>query len=206
VPSLAERRSGVRGWLLIGAVLALGTLATRRLPLSATQLDWQPALSAAQPWRAWTAVFVHYSGLHLAANLAGLALVLALGTAARLPRRSALAWLLAWPLTQLGLALQPGLLHYGGLSGVLHAGAAVAGLHLVLADTGVRRGIGAAVIAGLVLKVLLEAPWAAPLRHIPGWDIAIAPTAHASGLVAGLVCAFLIHRLSSRFHTPATDD
>jgi len=205
VPSLTERLSGVRDWLLIGAVLAGGTLASRLLPLSAMQLNWQPALSAAQPWRAWTAAFVHYSGLHLAANLAGLALVLALGAAARLPRRSALAWLLAWPLTQLGLVLQPGLLHYGGLSGVLHAGAAVAGLHLVLADTGARRTVGATVIAGLVLKVLLEAPWAAPLRRIPGWDIAIAPMAHVSGLVAGLVCALLAHRLSSRAHAPASD-
>ena len=40
--------------------------------------------------------------------------------------RDSLAWLLSWPLTQWGLMLQPELLHYGGLSGVLHGGAAIA--------------------------------------------------------------------------------
>lgn len=152
-------------------------------------LDWQPALAASQPWRAWTAAFVHYSGLHLAANLAGLALTAALGVAARVPRRAVLAWVVAWPLTQLGLLLQPQLLHYGGLSGVLHAGVAVAAVHLMAGGERRRLAVGVALVAGLVLKVLTEAPWAAPLRQARGWDIAIAPMAHATGTAAGLACA-----------------
>jgi hypothetical protein len=44
-------------------------------------------------------------------------------------------------------------------------------------------------LAGLIVKLLLEAPWGAPLRHPAGIDIAVAPLAHASGAVAGLVCA-----------------
>jgi hypothetical protein len=37
----------------------------------------------------------------------------------------------------------------------------------------------------LLVKVVSESPWGAPLRQVPGWDIAVAPFAHASGLVAG---------------------
>jgi hypothetical protein len=33
-----------------------------------------------------------------------------------------------------------------------------------------------------------EAPWGDPLRRLDGFDIAIAPLAHASGALAGAVC------------------
>jgi rhomboid family GlyGly-CTERM serine protease len=155
-------------------------------------LDWQPALVFRQPWRAWTAAFVHLSTLHLAANVAGLALVAAFGWVARVPRSAVVAWLAAWPLTQLGLALRPDLASYAGLSGVLHAGVAIAALHLVVAASGVRRAIGGATLAGLVVKVLAESPWGPPVREVPGWDIAIAPFAHASGLVAGLLAGAVV--------------
>ena len=51
--------------------------------------------------------------------------------------------------TMLALALAPQLQHYGGLSGVLHAGVAVAALSLAGQATGRRRLIGDAVLAGL---------------------------------------------------------
>lgn len=175
--------------MLIAALMGAGTMGALALPH--TLLDWQPAHAASHPWRAWTAVFVHYSALHVAANLAGLALIAALGWAAQLPRRSVVAWAAAWPLTQIGLLMQPQLLHYGGLSGVLHAGLAVVAVHLVATGGAARRGIGLAIVAALGLKLLLEAPWAGPLRHVRGWDIAIAPLAHASGVAAGLVCSAL---------------
>jgi len=183
-----------RAWLALAAVLAAGALAGSAVPREA--IDWQPTLAAIQPWRAFSAVFVHYSPLHLAANLAGAALVAALGRAARMPRHGALAWLAAWPLTQLGLLLEPELRHYGGLSGVLHAGVAIVALHLLW--TGAARRIGAAILAGLVLKVLGESPWAGPLAHPAGWDIAVAPLAHASGLVAGLACAAIAEAIARR--------
>jgi len=150
---------------------------------------WQPELAATQPWRLVTAAWVHLSGLHLAANLAGTALVAALGVAAGCGRRAALAWGLAWPLTHLGLLAQPALLFYGGLSGVLHAAVAVAAWQLLRGERGVRRAIGAALLIGLMVKVLAESPWAGPLRQVPGWDIPIAPLAHAAGALAGLLCA-----------------
>ena len=181
-------------WCGVAALLAGGALVVHLAggPAAAAALDWQPALAASQPWRAWSAAWLHYSELHLAANLAGCALVAALGWAAALPRRAALAWLAAWPLTQLGLLLEPALAHYGGLSGVLHAGVAIVALQLVREGPRRRRSVGLAILAGLALKLVLERPWAGPLAHPPGWDIATAPFAHVSGSAAGLLAALLL--------------
>ena len=183
-------RSGPAAWAGLCCLLAL--LALLGWGRDPGAIDWQPALAASQPWRAWTAVAVHYSGLHLAANLAGAALVAALGVAARVGPREVIALLIAWPLTQAGLLVEPALVHYGGLSGVLHAAVAVVGVHLLAQPGAPRRRIGAALLAGLLLKVLFEAPWGPPLRRSEGWDIAVVPLAHASGAVAGLLAALAL--------------
>lgn len=190
------RRLRLIAWPLLAAALAAGALLAWRLPTGG--LDWQPALAFGQPWRAWSAAFVHWSATHLGANLLGALVVALYGLAARVPPAAALAWLAAWPLTQVGLLARPDLLHYGGLSGVLHAGVAVAGVWLVLDEHGMRRAVGAAVLGGLVLKALLEAPWGPALRHPAGWDIAIAPAAHASGVIAGLGCALCVRAAAWR--------
>jgi rhomboid family GlyGly-CTERM serine protease len=180
-----------RAWGGLAVLLALLALAGWGAPREA--IDWQPALALRQPWRAFSAVGVHYSLLHLLANLAGAAAVGALGIAARAPSTAAWAWGAAWPLTQLGLLIEPALVHYGGLSGVLHAGVAVVAVGLLWPPSApsrrTRHWVGLALLAGLIVKLLLEAPWGAPLRHPAGIDIAVAPLAHASGAVAGLVCA-----------------
>lgn len=179
-------------WLALASVLALCAMGGALAPADwQPWIDWQPARAWPEAWRAFSAVMLHYSPLHLLANLAGTVAVGALGVAAMLPLRSTVAWAVAWPLTQLGLLAQPALLHYGGLSGVLHAGVAVAALHLVLRAQGRRRAIGIALMAGLAIKLLTETPWGEPLRRPAGWDIAIAPFAHASGAAAGLLLSGL---------------
>ena len=60
-----------------------------------------------EPWRLLSAALWHWNGWHLAGNLAGLALLALLGWRAGFGMRPALAWLLAWPLTQALLLLQP---------------------------------------------------------------------------------------------------
>lgn len=184
------RLTGTRAWLALAALLGGAALIGALAPRAA--LDWQPALWPAQPWRAWSAAAVHLSAGHLGANLLGLALVAALGREAGCTGRDTLAWALAWPLTHLGLLLQPALTHYAGLSGVLHAGVAVAGWRLVLAGRGVARGVGVALLAGLLAKVALEAPWLGPVQRWPGWAIPIAPLAHATGIAAGTVTALVL--------------
>lgn len=159
-------------------------------------LDWQPALARAEPWRAWTAVFVHLSTLHLTANLAGAVGVAAWGAVARVPARSVAAWLIAWPLVQWGLLMQPELRHYGGLSGVLHAGVAVVAVHLMCTGSRAHRRIAATVLVVLVAKLMTESPWAGAISHPAGWDIPVAPGAHVSGVLAGAVVSALAEGVS----------
>lgn len=185
----------------VGLALAFALVSLLPWRSIEASVDWQPMLAFSQPWRALTAPFLHYSSMHLAANVAGALVVGAFGAAGGVPARMALAWLAAWPLTQFGLLAQPTLAHFGGLSGVLHAGVAVAALFVAVRGRQRQRWVGLAVLAGLAVKVLSEEPWGAPLRHPAGWDIAVAPIAHASGLVAGLVCGALA--LTMPVRTPA---
>jgi rhomboid family GlyGly-CTERM serine protease len=178
-----------QAWTAVAAAFAIVALVAQAAPAAA--LDWRPALAWQQPWRWWSAAFVHWSTLHLAANLAGCAVVGAFGRAAALRPSWALAWLTAWPLTQLALLVDPRLVRYGGLSGVLHAGVAVAALALAWQGHGRARWIGALVLIGLAAKVLAERPWGEPLRDDAAWDIALAPLGHATGLVAGFACALV---------------
>jgi rhomboid family GlyGly-CTERM serine protease len=191
---------GGRAWGALAVTLLVGAGVAVAVPPAA--LEWQPALVLREPWRALSAAFVHYSTLHLGANLAGVLLVGALGVLARVPASTALAWLLAWPLTHVGLLGRPDLLRYGGLSGVLHAGVACVAWQLVVHDRGPRRAVGALLAVGLAAKVLIEAPWGPALRRPAGWDIATAPFAHASGLAAGLVAAALVDLLVRRTRPP----
>ena len=133
-------------WIMLAALLCAGAVVVTALAMSgggapivsplALALDWQPALGLRETWRLWTGAWVHWSVAHLLVNAAGAAVVAFVGWRARLPATAALAWFVAWPLTQAFMAavgaerlaaLMP---HYGGLSGVLHAGAIVLGLTL----------------------------------------------------------------------------
>ena len=182
-------------WLALCAALAL--LALLAWPLPREMLDWQPGLAAHEPWRAATAAFVHWTPRHLGANLAGCAVLALLGWRAALGPREALAGLVALPLTQLGLLLRPELQRYGGLSGELHALAAIAALAL-LARGGRERLVGAGILLGMAAKLVLEHPLGPVLRATPGFDFAVAPFAHLSGAVAGLLAWRLTMQRSDR--------
>jgi rhomboid family GlyGly-CTERM serine protease len=178
-----------RPWWVVVGLLVAGSLLAFVAP--ALWLDWQPALAFTQPWRAFSAAWVHWSEQHLGANLLAAAVVAAYGHSAQVPRHQAWAWVAAWPLTHWGLLSKPELLHYGGLSGVLHAGVAIVCLHLLLTARGRRRWIGAGVALGLVVKLVSEKPWGPALQNSPEWDIAVAPVAHTTGALAGLLCGLL---------------
>lgn len=133
-------------WILLAALLGVGAVVVTSIsaeggaalataPL-ANALDWQAALGLREPWRLWTSAWVHWSVAHLLVNAVGAIVVAFVGWRARLPAAAALAWFLAWPATQLAMAalddyrLAATMPHYGGLSGVLHAGVVVLGLSL----------------------------------------------------------------------------
>jgi len=190
------RRGGTRAWWALTGLLMGGSLLCWAWP--AAWLDWQPDLALRQPWRAFTAVWVHWSTQHLGANLLAAAVVGAYGAAARVSPAQAAAYAAAWPLTQLGLLARPELAHYGGLSGVLHAGVAIVCLGLLLQARGGRRVVGALVALGLGLKLASERPWGPALQRSEEWDIAVAPLAHSSGALAGLLCGAVALALTRR--------
>jgi hypothetical protein len=129
------------------------------------------------------AALMHLNERHLLANLAGCAVLGWLGLRSGMAGPQALAWLLAWPLGQLALLAGPPLAYFGGLSGWLHAGAAIVSVSLAMRQ-GRERWIGTALLAGLLAKLVLEQPFAPP-RFDPGWGFAPAPFAHLSGSVIG---------------------
>ena len=167
--------------LCVGAVLVTaisaeggGALATTAL---ANALDWQAALGLREPWRLWTCAWVHWSAMHLLVNAAGAIAVAFVGWRARLPPAAALAWFLAWPITQLAMAalgsdrVAAAMPHYGGLSGVLHAGVVVLGLSLAwpVVRAGVRQpaapsrmdtGFVATRASAIEPSRITEGPWA----------------------------------------------
>ena len=253
-------------WVMLTALLCLGgvvvtaisaergtALATAPLALA---LDWQPALGLREPWRLWTCAWVHWSAAHLFVNATGAVVVALVGWRARLSMAAAVAWFIAWPATQLLMAalgadrVAAAMPHYGGLSGVLHAGVVVLGLSLAWPavrprvrppaapsrmDTGFvatrasaiepsritegpwamtemgthtvlpvstleqppaqvaaerplrERWIGVAIVAGTLVKVVLEAPWDLAPRPSEALGMSVAPIAHACGVVAGLL-------------------
>jgi len=188
-----------RAWLVVTAALLVGALLGLWWP--AAWLDWQPERAWSEAWRTVTAAWVHWSDRHLFTNLLAAAVVGAYGWAASVPRAQALAWLAAWPLTHLALLTKPDLAHYGGLSGVLHAGVAITCLWLLLRARGLRRAVGAAVALGLLIKLGSEHPWGPALQRSEEWDIAVAPIAHSTGALAGLLCGAVALALT-RDRTP----
>ncbi|TDP88513.1 hypothetical protein EV672_101665 [Aquabacterium commune] len=242
-------RSGLRLWWALCLALALPTLLLNAalrtwLPQGSVPLDmavtgWPPLAQAlvmrpdaglAQPvWVWWTTAWLHGSPPHLLRNLAGLALMAALGTLLRPSRPAALAGWLAWPLTQLGMLMQPSLGSYVGLSGVLHAGVTVLALHAAMAPsrqpmprtllhplprtlsplapsvTGLRLG-GLALLSALAAKILMENPWGQALVASTSSAINVAPWAHLSGCAAGALVTGLLwvlaagSRLARRCH------
>ena len=271
------RRDDGTAWVVLAALLCVGAIVVTAIASEggraaidapiAMAFDWQATLGLRQPWRLWTCAWVHWSGAHLAINLAGASVVAFVGRRARLPAAAAAAWALAWPLTQVLMATLGGdrlavlMPHYGGLSGVLHAGVIVLGLALAWPPAAARspaaparvgtgfvatrasaiepsritegpwamtemgtatvlpastleqaspttaalsddrplreRWIGAAIVAGTLAKVLLEAPWQLAPRPSAALGIAVAPVAHACGLGAGLL-AWVGWRLLAR--------
>lgn len=186
----AGLRPGRLAWWAVCSALALGSLCAHLWPTAA--IDWQPSLALREPWRAVSAAWVHWSARHALFNLAALMLLAVLGATTNAAPRHALAWLAAWPLTHFALLLQPEVAHYGGLSGVLHAGVACAAIAAIERADRVGRRVGALLLAGLAVKVMLEAPWRQALRPPGGGiDIAVAPLAHAAGALAGTLCATL---------------
>ena len=171
---------------LSGAVSLLNDLLG---PGWGSTLDWQPEQVLRQPWRWWTPAWVHFNGLHLAANVLGCGVLAYWAQATQTPTRWLWVWMMAWPLTHLMLLLEPRLTHYGGLSGVLHAGVAVVTCRALWRGVGAQKKLAGAVALGLAIKLVVEQPWDWPVPVSPWWGFSLVTLAHATGALSGLMCA-----------------
>jgi rhomboid family GlyGly-CTERM serine protease len=195
ISSLVDRPPDL-AWLLLGGALAAGALVGWWLPHET--FAWHAPRALAQPWQLLTAAWVHLGSAHLLINLAGTLVVVGFGLLAGCGRRDAGAWLAAWPLTHALLWLDPDMQAYAGLSGVLHAGVAVACLALVTRARGLPRWVGVAVALGLLVKLVLENPLSAAVQHLSDWGFPVAVLGHTTGAAAGLVCGLVAWVTSPR--------
>ena len=165
-------------------LLAMLLVAANLLPGEA--VEWRrQAIAHGEPWRLWTGQFCHWSGLHLAGNLAA---AVAIGVIVGKPVRRWLAALpLAAPLLSLFLLIAaPGLESYRGLSGLV--GVLVAAAVVEGGTPG--RLLGVAYLG----KLVFDAATGSGSALLPaGIDVTWA--AHLGGLLIGaaLAVAFRIH-------------
>lgn len=179
-----------RAWLAVcglhGAASLLVWLAGTDL---APMLTWQAVSWTDQPWTLWTSAWVHVHTWHLIGNLLALSALATFAWLVRPSFSSALAWLLAWPLTQLSLLLWPGIHHAVGLSGLLHGGAMVLAMQLLFRRIPLRgaRLWGALLALGVVAKVAMErGGWNAVVWD-PDQAMPVVQAMHLSGAAWGLL-------------------
>lgn len=124
-------------------------------PLQALLVYDREAVSDGELWRLLTGNLVHFSGAHLAKDMAAL-LVAGIVIELRGHRQLALLGFLSSLLIGIGLyVLEPDVLIYGGLSGVAVAAFAHLGLEGA-ATSGFRGWLCRLVVAGLAAKIALD--------------------------------------------------
>lgn len=182
-----------RPWLTLAAtLLALAAFfapgASEALAFDRTQI-----LQGAW-WRLWTGHWVHFSGSHLAWNLA---VLLPAGIWAEGLQPARTRWLLVVGPAVIGLALLgfvPALARYGGLSGL--ASGLLTWLALLRREApGADRWFWNTVLGLLALKILGELATGRPLfADLRGAGAQPVPMAH----LAGVVCAVGLRLVSGR--------
>ena len=188
-PAQDSRRAPgfVPGPVLPLAVLAL-TLSSLPDPAA-----WELALDRLwrEPWRLLTGHLVHWSGEHLAWDLA---VFVGLGIACELGgrRRTAVALALAVPAIAVGVPLlTPGLATYRGLSGLDSALFALLAARCLRQRSQAARAAGTAALLTLLAKVTWETATGAPLFLSATEGVVVVPAAHLLGCLAGLATGLL---------------
>ncbi|MHA7856114.1 rhombosortase [Marinobacter shengliensis] len=169
--------------------LALMALLAILFLVPASSLEWRPDLAhSGEWWRMVTGHLVHLNGWHLALNLAGLAVVLALYPRflPLAPLATALFWLTLF--ISLGLlALLPELPGYRGFSGCLHGLAAILAIREFRED----RVFSASILVLLAGKLVIESVGLglADTTNLIGGPVVW--QAHALGFAGGILFAGL---------------
>jgi rhomboid family GlyGly-CTERM serine protease len=193
----AANRSILRrstGWLVPLVLVAFSLMSL--LPGASAQqlLRYHRAdIAAGEFWRLATGHFVHLGTTHLLLNIAGLAIVwLLIGTG-----YSQLGWILVAVLSvvliDLGFwFLDPGLVWYVGMSGLLHA----------LLVAGIISRVGEAPVESTALGLIVAAKitWEQVAGPLPGSEVSaggpVVVDAHLYGAIAGIIAGMVVGRLS----------
>jgi len=191
---------------LAGSVAALAAVFT--LPALA---EWgtyrREAVLNGEVWRLATAMWVHLSWMHWAANSMAAAGLILLGVAANMPlRHLGLALLVCGLAVTVALLRVPDVAWYAGLSGALHGVALWLGITLATragpaqsaggvepspesaaAGTAAQRLrlLGVALCAGVLVKLWFEQSWLSPVAYDPTWGFGVVRVAHGLGTFSG---------------------
>lgn len=182
-----------RSWLLLCAVHAVGSMLLWWAGESFyAPLVWRAESAGSTPWTWWSSAWVHLNTAHLISNQIGLGMLAGLAWIVRPSRRSTWVWLLCWPVLQLSLLLWPQIGYAVGLTGLLHAGAAILGVDLLLRRIHIpkARRWGGLVLLALAIKLALEQAWRQPVVWDAADDMAVVQALHLSGAVWGVVLSF----------------
>lgn len=191
---------GSRAWVLLCLLHGVASMLLWWAHEPAVQaLTWHAGPWLGQPWTWWTSAWVHLGTPHLIGNQLALGALTAAGWWLRTPRSATLAWALCWPLLQVSLGLWPQPDFAVGLSGLLHAGVAVLGLHALIGPApGRERPWGAVLLGGLLLKLLIEQAWQQPVAWSPDHEMWVLQAAHLVGAAWGVLLGALSAWFSAR--------
>jgi membrane associated rhomboid family serine protease len=197
----------MKAWLAVCGLLGGGSVLVAWLtgvapPVPewpAHPLAWQASNGWRQPWTLWTSAWVHTSLGNLGGNLLALVGLAVAGAALGARRPAAIALLAAWPVSTLALLAWPEVTHFSGLGGVIHAAAAVLGMHAAARPS--LKPLSPLLFAALGLKLLAERAWSQPVAFDPSWGFNVVYAAHLTGAFAGIVfgaLAVLFERIRGR--------
>jgi hypothetical protein len=188
-------------WLLLCALHGVASVLVWWAPQAvADAFTWRATQWTHAPWTLWTAAWVHLNAPHLIGNLLLLGAYAVIGWVVRPDLRCTLAWWLAWPLVQLSVLLWPGVQQVVGLSGLLHAGALVVAVHLVLRRLPIRRARFWGVLLGVAVlsKVVLEQGWSHPLVWDGTHGLFVVQASHLAGVCWGTLLGLATGRRPPR--------
>jgi hypothetical protein len=169
-------------------------------------LIWRADTWPGRPWTLWTSAWVHLNTPQLIVNQIALGTLAAFAWVVRPSWRCTLAWLLAWPLTQISLLWWPQVGYAVGLSGPLHAGSMVLAVQLVLQRMAVPKAgrWGGMLALGVLIKLGFEQSWRYPVVWDSANDISVVRAAHLSGAVWGATLALMLGLLTDGQRPRAT--
>ena len=182
-------------WLwLCGLHAALSLLVWWSPPGVADALTWRAGEWTARPWSLWSSAWVHLNRPHLVGNVLAMGGVAAAGWVLRPGARCTLAWLLAWPLTQVSLLLWPQVGYAVGLSGLMHAGILVLAVQVALRRLPIQgaRFWGGLLVVVVLTKVLLERGWSQPIVWDADSRLPVVLAAHTTGAFWGALLGLVV--------------